>query len=47
MKKTLEFYKMIIVFRSVLHEGKKYYPQVFLDEFMYKLPATHKNNFSG
>ena len=28
---------MIIVVRSVFHECKKYYPQVFLDECLYKL----------
>lgn len=24
-------------FRSVFHEGNKYYPQMFLDEYLYKL----------
>ena len=28
---TLDFYNMIIVVRSVFHEGYKYYSQVFLD----------------
>ena len=37
LTKTLEFYNMIIVVRSVFHEGKKYYPQVFLDEYLYNL----------
>ena len=36
-KKMPELCKMEIVFGSVLHEGNKYYPQVFLDEFLYKL----------
>ena len=35
--KTLEIYSMIIVVRTVFHENKKYYPQVFLDECLYKL----------
>ena len=26
-------YNMVIVLRSVSQEGKKYYPQVFLDEW--------------
>ena len=37
LKKTLELYNMIIAVRSVFHEGNKYYPQPFLDEFLYKL----------
>ena len=28
---------MIIVVRAVFHENYKYYPQVFLDECLYKL----------
>ena len=36
-KKTLKLYNMIIVVRSVFHEGKKYYQQVFLDESLYQL----------
>ena len=28
---------MIIVFRSVFHKGNKYYPEVFLNECLYKL----------
>ena len=36
-KKMLELCKIEIVFGSVLHENNKYYPQVFLDEFLYKL----------
>lgn len=31
LKKTLELHNMVIVGRSVFHEGKKYYPQLFLD----------------
>ena len=30
-------YNMIIVFRSIFHEGNKYYPQNFLGECLYKL----------
>ena len=32
----LELYNKIIDFRSVFHEGNKYYPQVFLDSCLYK-----------
>ena len=34
LKKTVDISNMVIVVRSVFHEGKKYYPQ---DEFLYKL----------
>ena len=27
LKKTIELYNIIIVSRSIFHEGKKYYPQ--------------------
>ena len=37
IKKTIELFNMIIVVRFVFHEGNKYYPQVFLDECLYKL----------
>ena len=33
----LELYNMILIIRSLFHEGNKYYPQVFLDEYLYKL----------
>ena len=33
---TPEFYNIIIIDRSVFHEGNKYYPKVFLDEYLYK-----------
>ena len=35
--KAFEFYNMIIVVRSVFHEGKNYYPQAFLGECLHKL----------
>ena len=37
LKKRLKLCNMITVVRSVFHEGNKHYPQVFLDEFWYKL----------
>ena len=36
-KKTLDLYNMVIIVRSVFQEDNKYYQQVFLDEFLYKL----------
>ena len=36
LNKTLELRSMIIVIRSVIHEGNKYYRQVLLDECLYK-----------
>ena len=37
LNKTIEIPSMIIIVRTVFHENKKYYPQVFLDECLYKL----------
>ena len=37
LNKTLEIRNMVIVVRSIFHEGNKYYSQVFLDECLYKL----------
>ena len=31
LNKTLDFYNMAIVVRSLFHEGNEYYTQVFLD----------------
>ena len=36
-KKTLDLHNMVIVVRSVFREDSKYYPQVFLYEYLYKL----------
>ena len=33
----LELYKMVIVLRSVFHEGNNYCPNAFSDECLYKL----------
>ena len=37
LNKTIEIPKMIIAVRAVFHENNKYYQQVFLDEYLYKL----------
>ena len=37
LNKLIEILSMIIVVRVVFHENTKYYPQVFLDEYLYKL----------
>ena len=37
LNKTIEIHSMIIAARAVFHESNKYYPQVFLDECLYKL----------
>ena len=37
LKKTLELYDMVTVVISVFHVGSKYYPQIFLYEYLYKL----------
>ena len=36
LARTLELHNPIIVIRSFFDEGKKYYPQVFFDECLYK-----------
>ena len=36
LNKKIEIPSMIIVVRAVFHENNKYYPQVFLDESLYK-----------
>ena len=37
LNKTIKIPSMIIVVRAVFHENNKYYPQIFLDECLYKL----------
>ena len=36
LNKTIIVCSIIIVARAVFHENNKYYPQVFLDECLYK-----------
>ena len=37
LNKMIEIPTMTIVVRAVFHENNEYYPQVFLDECLYKL----------
>ena len=37
LNRTIETPSMIIVVRAVFYENNKYYPQVFLDQCLYKL----------
>ena len=37
LNKTIKIPSMILVARAVFYENKIYYPQVFLDECLYKL----------
>ena len=37
LKKTLELLSMIIVVRFVFNDSNKCYPQVLLDDFLYKV----------
>ena len=37
LNKTIEIPTMIIVVRAIFHENNKCYPQVFLDECLYKI----------
>ena len=37
LNKMIEIPTMAITVRGIFYENKKYYPQVFLDEYLYKL----------
>ena len=37
LKKTIEVLTITIVVRAIFHENNKHYPQVFLDECLYKI----------
>ena len=37
LNKTIEIHSMIVVVIAVFYDNTKYYPQVFLDECLYKL----------
>ena len=37
LNKTIKIPSMLIVVRTVFHESNKYYPQVGLDECLYKI----------
>ena len=37
LNKTIEIPTLTIVVRAVFHENSKYYPQVLLDECLYKI----------
>ena len=37
LNKMIEIPRMVIVVRAVFRENNKYYPQVFLDECLYRL----------
>ena len=37
LKKTMEILTITIVVRAIFHENNKHYPQVFLDECLYKI----------
>ena len=37
LNKTIEISNMVIVVRADFYKNNKYYPQVFLDECLYKL----------
>ena len=36
LNKTIEILSMTIVVRAIFYDNNKYYPQVFLDERLYK-----------
>ena len=42
LNKTIETLTMRIVVRTIFYENNKYYPQVFLDKYLYKLQMIKK-----
>ena len=46
LKKMLKLCNVIIFVRSAFQESNIYNSQVFLDEYIYKLPAMYINKFS-
>ena len=38
---------MIVIVRHVFHEGNKYYPQIFLNECLYKLKMLEYNKIEA
>ena len=40
LNKTVEILSMVIFVRAIFYENRKYYSQVFLDEYLYKLYRT-------
>ena len=44
LNKTMEIPTMTIVVRAIFYENNKYYPQVFLDECLYKLKEIDIKN---
>ena len=43
LKKTLELFGVKLLVQSVFSEGNKYYPQIFLDDCLYKLGGWDTN----
>ena len=37
LNKRIEVPKTTMVVRAIFHDNNKYYPQIFFDEFLYKL----------
>ena len=37
LNKAIEIHSMVMVIRAVSHENNKYYPQVFIDDYLCKL----------
>ena len=37
VNRTLQFYNMMIFAKFIFHECCKYYPQILIDEYLYKL----------
>ena len=44
LNKRIEIPSMIIVVRAIFYENNNYFPQVFLDEYLYKIENRKKEN---
>ena len=47
LNKLIKIPSIVIVVRAAFNENNKYYPQVFLDECLYKLQRRKENSYKN
>ena len=47
LNKLIKIPNIVIVVRAAFNENNKYYPQVFLDECLYKLQRKKENSYNN
>ena len=47
LNKLIKIPSIVIVVRAAFNENNKYYPQVFLDECLYKLQRRKENSYNN